>query len=221
MARKNARNFLGDPLVAWPVGAARQARLAGHVICSTDSDEIAGLAREAGAEVPFMRPLALAADDSAILDVLVHAGLWFEETIEELELVCLLQPTCPLVEPRDVDSALRLAGNANADSVISGYVGDQMHPSLFFQRAAHEPTKVSWLTSSDTARVRRRQDLEPYFVRAGAVYVFRWANLRRGEQYGDEVHFVEVPAWRGISIDTEFDFVLAEAAGRWAGRDGK
>src|SRR5215510_479673 len=77
--RKNIRNFASYPLIAWSVAAGLQAHTVNRVIVSTDDPEIAAVAREYGAETPFMRPLELAQDRTADLPVFVHALKWLED----------------------------------------------------------------------------------------------------------------------------------------------
>src|SRR5512135_1117225 len=77
--RKNIRNFAGYPLIAWSIAAAKQSKLVTRVIVSTDDEEIASVARELGAEVPFLRPAELAQDKSLDLPVFEHALQWLKE----------------------------------------------------------------------------------------------------------------------------------------------
>src|SRR5215813_1938787 len=77
--RKNIRNFAGYPLIAWSIAAAQQASCVTRVILSTDDEEIASIARESGAETPFLRPAELARDQTTDLPVFAHALEWLEE----------------------------------------------------------------------------------------------------------------------------------------------
>src|SRR5512135_2255165 len=117
--RKNVRDFAGYPLLAYSIAAGLQARMVTRTIVSTDDDEIAAVAREYGAEVPFMRPAELAADDTTDLPVFQHALHWLE-TNESYrpDMVVQLRPTSP-IRPRDcVESALQeLVNHPDADSV--------------------------------------------------------------------------------------------------------
>src|SRR5512134_3581554 len=106
--RKNIRNFAGSPLIAWSIAAGLQANSVSRVIVSTDDEEIASVAREYGAEAPFMRPSDLAQDRTTDLPVFEHALKWLED-IEgyKPDIVIQLRPTSPL-RPKDcVDSAVR------------------------------------------------------------------------------------------------------------------
>src|SRR5271169_5392349 len=88
--RKNIRNFAGYPLIAWSIAAGKQSKMVTRVIVSTDDEEIGSVAREYGAEVPFLRPVELAQDNTLDLPVFEHALKWLEET-EEYKPVIVVQ----------------------------------------------------------------------------------------------------------------------------------
>ena len=117
--RKNIRSFAGFPLIAWSIAAGLQARSISRLIVSTDDEEIAEVAREYGAEVPFLRPRELAQDRTTDLPVFEHALKWLE-TIESYKpsIVVQLRPTSPIRPVDCVDGAVRiLVKHDNADSV--------------------------------------------------------------------------------------------------------
>src|ERR1700690_1989737 len=106
---KNIRNFAGYPLIAWSIAAGKQSKLATRVLVSTDDEEIASIARQYGAEVPFLRPVELAQDNTLDLPVFEHALKWLEE-IEEYkpEIVIQLRPTSPIRPRGCVDEAVSI-----------------------------------------------------------------------------------------------------------------
>ncbi|RPJ23330.1 MAG: acylneuraminate cytidylyltransferase family protein, partial [Chloroflexi bacterium] len=117
--RKNIRNFAGHPLIAWSIAAAKQAECVNRVVVSTDDPEIAAVARELGAETPFLRPSELAQDNTTDLPVFEHALAWLAENEGyQPDIVVQLRPTSP-IRPRDcVDSAVKtLIEHAEADCV--------------------------------------------------------------------------------------------------------
>jgi YrbI family 3-deoxy-D-manno-octulosonate 8-phosphate phosphatase len=117
--RKNLRPFAGHPLVAYSISAGIQAKLVSRVIVSTDDDEIAAVARQYGAETPFLRPPELAQDQSADLPFMQHALVWLaDHEGYHPEVVVQLRPTSPLRPKTCVDDAVRLLlENPQADSV--------------------------------------------------------------------------------------------------------
>jgi CMP-N-acetylneuraminic acid synthetase len=119
--RKNLRELAGHPLLAWSIAAAEAAETVGRIIVSTDDAEIAEVAREYGAETPFLRPAALAADETRDLPVFQHALAWLaEHEGERPDVVVHLRPTSPLRRAADIDRAVRaLAADPLADAVRS------------------------------------------------------------------------------------------------------
>src|SRR5687768_8580288 len=117
---KNISPLLGKPLLAWPISAALKSAYVDRVVLSTDSVEFAQVGREAGADVPFMRPAELAADASPSIDFILHAIDTLEAAGDYYEYVVLLEPTSPLTETRDIDLACEtlIAHLAVADSIV-------------------------------------------------------------------------------------------------------
>ena len=130
--RKNARLVCGKPLIAYTIEVALAARHLFHrIIVSTDDAEIAEIARQHGAEVPFLRPPALADDKAPMVPVLEHAVQFVEQEDHVcLDWVCLLQPTDPLRDVTDIGAALCLARQGGCDSVISVVQVFDVHPIL-------------------------------------------------------------------------------------------
>src|SRR5512141_50893 len=117
--RKNIRPFAGYPLIAWSIAAAKQSSFVTRLIVSTDDPEIAAVARECGAETPFLRPSELAQDNTTDLPVFEQALAWLEENEGyQPEVLVQLRPTSP-IRPRDcVDNAVKiLLAHADADCV--------------------------------------------------------------------------------------------------------
>src|SRR5512133_3705377 len=117
--RKNIRNFAGYPLIAWSIAAAKKSELVTRVIVSTDDEEIAAVAREWGAETPFLRPAEFAQDKTTDLPVFEHALKWLAENEKYCpDVVVQLRPTSPIRPKGLVDAAVRvLLEHADADSV--------------------------------------------------------------------------------------------------------
>ena len=117
---KNLHSLNGKPLIAYPIEAAQKAKLVDRIIVSTDDNEIAKVARQYGAEFPFARPVELAGDTSPVIEAIVY-------TVEELErrdgyhvdYIILLQSTTPIIESEQIDKAIKMALESNADSVVA------------------------------------------------------------------------------------------------------
>ena len=113
---KNIMPLAGKPLIEWTIEVARESKYIDRFILSTDSEEIADVARSYQCEVPFMRPQELATDDASGNDVVIHA---LEYIGEKYNLVMVLQPTSPLRKTEDIDQALEIMEKENAPAVVS------------------------------------------------------------------------------------------------------
>jgi N-acylneuraminate cytidylyltransferase len=208
---KNLRPFAGLPLIAHSILFAKQCREITRVIVSTDSPEIAGIARQYGAEVPFMRPPELARDETALWPVLRHAL----DTTERLDgtpydLVVLLDPTSPAREPADIERALhRLDREPSADGII-GVSRPDFNP--IWHCVIEREGWMAYLVE-EGVRYGRRQDVPVVYSINGALYIWRTAFLREhptGWQ-GTGRHLIhEIPERRAMSINELDEFERAE-----------
>ena len=203
---KNIRILHGMPLICYSVREATSSSLE-RTIVTTDSLEIADLAKSCGGDVPFMRPSALAADDTPTLPVILHA---LDELKETFDAVMVLQPTSPLRTAADIDMAISLlAGDYSADSVISVVKVSDHHPArmkILRDGVLYDPPFV------ENVEGLRRQDLPEYYLRNGAIYLTRTEVLRQQRSFkGSRCLGYLMPDERSVNIDSELDFLLAEA----------
>lgn len=206
LPRKNIRDLLGKPLIAYTIDAALSAKCIHRVVVTTDDREIAGIARLQGAEVPFLRPENLAQDTSRAVDVYNHALLELEHCGERIEEFCVLLPTSPLRTAWHIDEAFGLFRDNNADSVLSVTAYD--HP-IFWALEKAEDRRIRQMFPE--ANNKNRQEL-PEIVRPnGAIYIFTRSFFSRGIGYFGERSFgYEMRQEDSIDIDTEMDLRLAE-----------
>ena len=206
---KNLRLLAGKPLLSWSAKALVDARGVDIKICSTDSQEIAEVAKQTGLEVPFVRPADLATDDSAVIGTIQHALRWFEERGHDFSHVVLVQATSPTVKSADIENGLKIIQEGHADSVVTAVeVPPHFHPAVLFEES--DDARVSWLMGN-TETSRRRQDWSRYLARVGLLYIFSVKDiLDRGELWGDRIAYLKVEPFRAINIDAEEDFTLAE-----------
>lgn len=204
---KNIRSFCGKPLIAYTIEAAKQSHHLSRVIVSTDSEEIARISRERGAEVPFLRPPELAADTSKIIDAVRHllAKLRADEGYAP-DCTVLLQPTSPLRTAADIDTTIELLLAREADSAITV---SPVEPRVFIKR---ETGELELQSDRTFLRSTNRQELTRTVAENGSmVYVNRTATLlSTGNFLGGKLVGVEIPRWRGVDLDEPQDFVLGE-----------
>ena len=207
--RKNIRLLNGKPLLAYTAEAARQAKTLSRTILSTEDEEIAGIGKFYGLDVPFMRPLELAQDTTPSLEVVRHTLLTLKDAGENFDAVCLLQPTNPLRRAEDIDACVGLFIESNADSVISVLpVPHEYNPRWVFWQNGEGRMSLS---TGDTEIIPRRQDLPPAFHRDGSVYVSRSEIIiDRQSLYGEKILGYEMLPEFSANIDTEEDWMAVE-----------
>jgi CMP-N-acetylneuraminic acid synthetase len=208
--RKNVRALLGKPLITWTIDAALAAKSVGRVIVSTDDHEIAVLARACGAEVPFMRPAEFAQDDTPDLPVLKHA-LEFLTTKEshDCAMVAWLRPTAPLRTADDIDAAIAILAASDADSVRSVSTS-KAHP--YWMKTISDGILHPFVPGEDERKYPGRHTLPPAYCLNGAVDVTRTRTLQGWSTlWGERIAGYIMPPERSIDIDSESDFLVAEA----------
>lgn len=211
---KNLREVGGKSLVRRAVEAAAMCGSCSRVVCSTDDDAISAEAIRAGADVPFRRPAALAADTATSLEVVLHAVQHVEaERGTPVDLVCLVEPTTPLRAAEDIRAAVdTLTGSKPAaDSVVGVCEVTDAHPA-WLRRIANGYLEPYFPEMDEPLR---RQGFAAYPVpyrRNGAVYVTRRDVLvDERSLYGRRCLAYTMPPERSINIDTESELVCAQA----------
>jgi N-acylneuraminate cytidylyltransferase len=208
---KNVRLLGGLPLIAHSIRFARLCPGIERCIVSTDSEEIAKVARDAEGDVPFLRPSELAGDSTPMLPVLQHAIRQMELLAENrYELVILLQPTSPFRLPEDVSRALQVM---EQDSKAIGVVAVS-EPSFNPRVVCVEEMNGYLAWAFDGGKYARRQDADPVYRINGMLYVWRRDHLMHSsaEQLFAAPHrILIIPEERALDIDTLHDFQVGEA----------
>jgi len=205
--RKNIRMLAGKPMIAWTIQAAQKSCLLSRTIVSTNDEEIARVAQEFGAEVPFRRPEELATDGVSHVDVVSHALSWLEQSPAGLpEYIVLLQPTSPLRIGKDIDSAISIARNHRARAVIS--VCEPFQHPFVMKRLLPTGAMVDLLPSG--LAYARRQDFPKVYAMNGAIYLAQPSVVlsERTLEPADALPCV-MPSERSLEIDTLWDFEVA------------
>ncbi len=203
--KKNIKLFCGKPMIAWSITAARQSGLFSRILVSTDDPEIADIAKAWGAEVPFIRPAALANDTAATQPVIAHALQWCKTQDLAPQHVCCIYPCAPLLEPRDLIAGLALLVSSNAGFVYP--VTEFAHP---VQRALRRLPDGHMQFLEPGNELARTQDLETTYHDCGQFY-WGTATAWLGQQPMHSSGIgLPIPHWRVVDIDNEDDWRRAE-----------
>lgn len=203
--RKNVRNFCGRPIIAYSIEAALSSGVFDTVMVSTEDEEIAEIARNYGAEVPFMRSAETAGDYATTNEVLMEVIDAYAEKGEKYDVVCGIYPTAPLLSADRIRKAVELLQDKLADSVI---------PVVKFGF----PPQRSVVMEKDWLQFKwpeymfaRSQDLQPFYHDAGQFYCLRTESfLQQNKLFMEKTIPLELSELEVQDIDNEEDWKIAE-----------
>ena len=208
MPGKNILPFCGKPLIAWTIEAALECKYLDRVIVSTDSEEIAETARSFSAEVPGLRPRELALDNSSAIDVYIY--LWKKLTGKAKSNpvpFVVLQPTTPLRTTEDINNAVKLFLEKEADSVIS--VSEASHPPVWAKKIDENGILKDYFKTADS--LANRQQIPAAYMPNGAIFILTNSLVtEKRTYYSDKTYPYIMPFERSIDIDNIWDFRIAE-----------
>jgi len=206
---KNIRSLAGKPLIAWSIEHALAVKRIERVIVSTDSQEIADVARQYGAEVPFIRPKELALDDSPEWLAWQHALEYLKKTEEVFpEAILSVPTTAPLRAVIDLNNCLDEYEKGNIDVVVT--VTEALR-SPYFNMVKKNADGTIDLVIPPSNALTRRQDAPSVYDMATVAYVLRTEFVMTHQSiFEGRVAAVDVPLERAIDIDTITDFKMAE-----------
>jgi pseudaminic acid cytidylyltransferase len=203
---KNTRPFRGRPIIEYPLEIALNSGLFDRVIVSTDSERIADVARNAGAEVPFSRPKDLATDSATTAEVLLHALSWLQEHGVAAKYVCCIYPTAVFVRNSDLAEGYELLRREEVATVFPVTTFD-----FCVQRAMRRKDDGRVEMVSPEHELTPSNDLPEYYHDAGQFY---WldasAFIQSRRLYSEKSLSIIMPRHRVVDIDTEEDWLLAE-----------
>ena len=206
---KNIRPLGGKPLIAWSIEHALSVKRIERVIVSTDSEEIAAVAINHGAEVPFMRPPELASDNSPEWLAWRHALNYLRKTTGKLpEAIVSVPATAPLRLPIDIENCLDEYENGDVDMVIT--ITDA-HRSPYFNMVKKNPDGTVGLINPTLTAIARRQDVPVVYDMTTVCYVASPEFVMTSDTtFEGRVKAVHIPVERAIDIDSLLDFQIAE-----------
>lgn len=207
---KNIKNLCGKPLIAWSIEAGLGSQYIDEVLVSTDSEEIANIARVFGAAVPFIRPSELASDTATSFDTVKHAiDFYKNELKKEFEYIVLLEPTSPLREKGDIDSMLEKVEEREGqfDAIVSlGEVHE--HPSIMKKIVGYGIESYC----KDLSMATRRQDNDVAYFPYGVAYIVKTKTLIEEKSfYPSRTTYHFINRHQCYEIDDIYDFLSIES----------
>ena len=204
---KNIRLMGEKPLIAYSIEAAQKSGMFTEVMVSTDSPVYAQVAETFGAQVPFLRSIENASDSASSWDMVLEVLQEYEKEGKSFDTFCLLQPTSPLRTADDIRQAYKLYEEKAKFAVVS--VCEAEHSPLW---SGQLPDSREFVNFIDVKNIRQRQAMGKFFRLNGAIYIANVGHFVRDQfLYQRGSYAYVMPQERSIDIDTELDFVIAEA----------
>lgn len=206
---KNIKLLNGKPLLAYTSEIALKSKYLSEVILSSEDENIINVAKSIGLNVPFIRPLTLAQDDTPSIDVITHALEWFGNQSVFFDAVCLLQVTCPFRTLNFLEESIVKFIDSGCDSLVSVQkVPHEFNPHWTFEINKDGNLKIA--TGDDTI-ISRRQELPLAYHRDGSIYITKTeVLLKESSLYGKTITFSESSTDFNVNIDTPADWEKAE-----------
>lgn len=204
--RKNIKDFCGKPMIAWSIEAAQASGCFDRIMVSTDNQEIADIAKQWGAEVPFIRPPELSDDYTGTIPVIRHAIQRLETHQSKVDYACCIYATAPFVVAQDLQAGWALINGSEHDYAIS--VTSYAYP---IQRAIKITDQGRVAMFNPEHLMTRSQDLDEAWHDAGQFYwgtAQAWYEMRN--IFGQGAVPIKLPRHRVQDIDTLEDWTRAE-----------
>lgn len=208
---KNIKELCGKPLIAWSIEAGLASQYIDEVMVTTDSENIAGIARDFGATVPFIRPAELASDTATSFDTVKHVIDFYQNELNKtFDYIVLLEPTSPLRDTNDIDRALEKLFSIPNATAIAGICKTESQNPAFLVKKNNQDFLIGY--EYQDMKVLRRQDIHDIFFFEGSIYISRIDTLLNKKTFYHEhtVGYI-VPKWKSFEIDDIDDFVMVEA----------
>lgn len=201
--------FGGKPLIAWSIDAGIHSKYVDRVVVSTDCNVIASIARQYGADTPFIRPEIFSTDTASTFDVVQHAIEMLGKEEDFYDYILLLQPTSPLRNNKHIDEAVELLISKSAYGIIG--VTEMEHPVEWINTLPSDASMEGFIPTKH--REIRSQDFPMRYRLNGAIYLSRIKNvLSEGSLFLNKKCYAYImPRLVSLDIDSDLDFKLAES----------
>jgi N-acylneuraminate cytidylyltransferase/CMP-N,N'-diacetyllegionaminic acid synthase len=213
---KNIKELCGKPLIAWSIEAGLKSNYLDETMVTTDYQNILDISKQYGASVPFLRPDELANDTATSFDAINHTIEFYKNELnKEFDYIVLLEPTSPLRESSDIDKAIEVLMDSDADSIVGICRTEDQNPAFLVLK--NEKSFISGYENKEM-RVLRRQDINDVYFFEGTIYISKTdALLDKKTFYHENTIGYEVPKYKSLEIDDMEDFIMVEAIMKYKG----
>ena len=210
LPKKNILEMHGQPLISWTLASTEESELIDRVFVSTDSEEIAKVSADYGADIPFLRPSAISRDESPSYELIIHALDEFALRGESFEYVALLEPTSPLRKRGDLDEAIRnCIDDTAADALVSIGSVHTEHPAIV-KKLDKRGFVVPYI--EDMPTIYQRQQADQAYFPYGVIYISKVSKFMETQSfYTPSTIGYEIERWQNYEIDDEYDFACVES----------
>lgn len=207
LPHKNILPLCGKPLINYTIEAALKSEYIDTIMVSTDDEEIANLAKQAGAEIPFLRPSYLATDTATSFDVIINCLKWYRNQGENYHYFILLQPTSPLRTDEDINAAFELLKNKNAKAIVSVCESDH-HP--YWMNTLPLDQNMNFFEKHEYTN-KMRQQLPTFYRLNGAIYLSEVDYFEEQKSFmGQKTFALIMNKMHSVDIDDRLDLKFAE-----------
>jgi len=209
LSRKNIKELCGKPLIAWSIESGLTSKYIDEVMITTDSEEIALIARNFGASVPFIRPAILANDSATSFSVIKHTIDFYENKLNKrFDYIVLLEPTSPLREENDIDNMIEkiISMEEQFDAIVSlGEVHE--HPSIMKKSVGDNMVPYC----KELIMASRRQENDSAYFPYGVAYIIKTKTLLEEKSfYPRKTTYHMIKRYQCYEIDDIYDFLSIE-----------
>ena len=205
--RKNLREIGGRPLIAHTIRKALKSKIFSYVVVSTEDKQIAKIAKESGADVPFMRPKYLATDNATTIDVILHTIKKLELMNYKFDVIVNLDVTVPFLKMKDVRGAIELLNKKKCDGVFGVY---KQHLNPYYNIVEKDSKGFLKLVKPLKNKPTSRQ-LSPIVYQMNGLHIMTKDSIRKSKTwYTSKILPYEIPIETGLMIDTQFEFLIAK-----------
>jgi len=204
---KNIRDLAGKPLIAYTIEYFKKWKKTNRLICSTDSEKIAEIAKTYGAEIPYIRPSELATDDTPKLKVIQHVLKFCEQQDKtKYDVIVDLDPTAPLRKQKYLEDAFKKFMESDANNLYSVC---KARKNPYFNMVEIDEKGYAHLCKQSS--VIRRQDAKTVYEMNASIYIYKRDFLLNAKTVqSDKTIIYEMPEISSIDIDSELDFTFIE-----------